>query len=111
MTLEYIIPCGQTVGHGESCSEGYLCAGCAEVERLRAQLGAQKGHYIRTDALLAVIAQLGVETQETKNNPLTRRRHRYVCEGALAVLEILTKHLTDNPGEEFDDGRKSTSTD
>jgi hypothetical protein len=23
------VPCGRTLGHGESCSKGYLCEGCS----------------------------------------------------------------------------------
>lgn len=37
--------CGRTLGHGETCCEGYLCSGCrtladrdAQIERLTAQL-------------------------------------------------------------------------
>lgn len=34
--MKYEVPCRQGMGHGESCTEGYLCSGCAEVTRLRA---------------------------------------------------------------------------
>ncbi len=29
------IPCGQTLGHGESCCEGHLCDSCQEIVALR----------------------------------------------------------------------------
>jgi len=29
--------CGRTLGHGENCVPGYLCGGCAEIERLKLQ--------------------------------------------------------------------------
>jgi hypothetical protein len=32
------IPCGQTLGHGKSCSEGYLCEQCSEIEQLKAAM-------------------------------------------------------------------------
>jgi len=32
--MDYKVPCGRTTGHGESCSEGWLCSGCTEIRRL-----------------------------------------------------------------------------
>lgn len=34
-----LVPCGQTVGHGESCVEGWLCEACAEISKLREDAG------------------------------------------------------------------------
>ena len=30
--------CGRTMGHGESCSEGWLCGSCQAVEQLHARV-------------------------------------------------------------------------
>jgi hypothetical protein len=45
--LRKVVPCGRTLGHGESCSEGYLCEACDllikaadEIERLQRVAGA-----------------------------------------------------------------------
>lgn len=38
MTVE--VPCGRTLGHGKSCSEGHLCGQCGEIIRLRKQATA-----------------------------------------------------------------------
>jgi len=35
------IPCGQTLGHGESCSADNLCEQCHEILRLRRLLDAR----------------------------------------------------------------------
>jgi len=32
------IPCGKTLGHGESCSIDNLCEQCREIERLRLEI-------------------------------------------------------------------------
>ena len=32
------VPCGRTLGFGESCVKGHLCQGCSEIERLEGLL-------------------------------------------------------------------------
>lgn len=34
MSQKYEVPCGRVLGHGEYCTEGYLCGGCKAVEDL-----------------------------------------------------------------------------
>lgn len=36
------IPCGRTLGHGESCCEGHLCDGCQRIAELEAENQALK---------------------------------------------------------------------
>ena len=33
-----IVPCGANMGHGSSCTEGYLCDSCKRIAELQAQL-------------------------------------------------------------------------
>ena len=32
-----LVPCGMTLGFGESCCKGHMCDGCREIERLQAR--------------------------------------------------------------------------
>lgn len=34
----YKVPCGNNMGHGSSCTEGYLCNACLHIEELEAEL-------------------------------------------------------------------------
>ena len=36
--MSYRIPCGRNTGHGEYCSDGWLCGACETVKALRAEL-------------------------------------------------------------------------
>ena len=41
------VPCGRNEGHGETCVAGALCAQCAEINRLRAELAACRDGRVR----------------------------------------------------------------
>ena len=34
----YKVPCGQNMGHGSSCTDGYLCDSCERITELEAKL-------------------------------------------------------------------------
>lgn len=34
----YSVPCGQNMGHGSSCTDGYLCDSCERIVELEAQV-------------------------------------------------------------------------
>ena len=38
----YKVPCGNNMGHGSSCTEGYLCNACLHIEELEAQLAEKE---------------------------------------------------------------------
>lgn len=61
MSQKYKVPCGRVLGHGEYCTEGYLCGGCRAVEslvaennRMRAALIKLSGFDYATDEKIAI---------------------------------------------------------
>lgn len=68
---DYKVPCGRTTGHGESCVGGCLCAGCSEIERLRAEIKR------KDRALLS--AKYDAERVEYYKNILCVDNGKWVC--------------------------------
>lgn len=83
--------CGRTVGHGETCVEGYLCETCAEKEKIQlenARLAIQvlKAQELMqalvaalnlNDAIMSELVKLGMETSRAIPMPLMRAKHSF----------------------------------
>ena len=50
----YKVPCGNNMGHGSSCTEGYLCNACLHIEELEAQERKDIRKISKLEAQLAV---------------------------------------------------------
>ena len=54
-----IVPCGANMGHGSSCTEGYLCDSCKRIAELEAQLAKRLAKYMAAlDLINELEAQL-----------------------------------------------------
>jgi hypothetical protein len=61
-------PCGRTTGHGESCSEGWLCGHCEEIAELKHKVQVYARNYNQlSESTTEEIASLKAVINELRN--------------------------------------------
>ncbi len=77
------IPCGRVMGHGESCTEGYLCDSCVRIKQLEntRRIG---------DRVLAALTEMLLKSAD-RFFVCNEHRKRIYLKGAYDVVELLKK--------------------
>lgn len=73
--ITYAIPCGRQTSQGKRCSDGCLCAGCDEVQRLRRLLSTSEA----TNRTLIVGGKAIQRAFDAINDQLQNRLQRVVA--------------------------------
>ena len=69
------VPCGQTLGHGDCCSDGHLCDQCTEIVELRTKTKQSESHAAMAAEIVKLKAQIKEDTRLLSEGAVLMQDH------------------------------------